>query len=109
LKKNLLKDLETRNDQERFEDILSRKGLRIERIVSNGHASAPDFWYEQDHDEWVLIFSGEAELEFESNLLKMMPGDYILIEAGKRHRVRSTSLTEPTVWLAIHLSVTTIL
>lgn len=103
MKKNLLKDLETQNDQERFEEILSRKGLRIERIVSNGHASEPDFWYEQDHDEWVLIFNGEAELEFESNLLKMMPGDYILIEAGKRHRVRSTSLTEPTVWLAIHL------
>jgi cupin 2 domain-containing protein len=103
LKKNLLKDLETQNDQERFEEILSRKGLRIERIVSNGHASEPDFWYEQDHDEWVLIFNGEAELEFESNLLKMMPEDYILIEAGKRHRVRSTSLTEPTVWLAIHL------
>jgi hypothetical protein len=25
-----------------------------------------------------------------------------LIESGKRHRVQSTSPTEPTVWLAVH-------
>ena len=32
---------------EEFAQILSRPGLKIERIVSHGHASPPGFWYDQ--------------------------------------------------------------
>ena len=30
---------------EEFSELLAQPGLRIERIVSNGQASPPDFWY----------------------------------------------------------------
>lgn len=87
---------------ERFDEILRLGGVRVERIVSHGHASEPGFWYQQNWDEWVLIISGEAVLEYETGPVVMKSGDHVLIEAGKRHRVQSTSLEQPTVWLAIH-------
>ena len=31
----------------------SALGLRIERIVSEGHVSPEGFWYDQDEPEWV--------------------------------------------------------
>lgn len=34
------------------ETLMVSKGIRIERIVSKGHRSEPDFWYD---DEWVLL------------------------------------------------------
>lgn len=36
--------------------------VRIERIVSYGHASPADFWYDQDQNEWVTVLKGEARL-----------------------------------------------
>jgi len=95
---------------ERFDDLLSRPGCRIERIVSHGQASPPGFWYEQDWDEWVLLLAGEAVLGFEdapsgrywqSNL---HPGDYLLIPQGRRHRVENTLRERPTIWLAVHIT-----
>jgi cupin 2 domain-containing protein len=102
-KQNLFTDLESPDGSERFDNILKRKDVRIERIVSKGHVSDPGFWYEQAWDEWVLVVSGSAVLEFDNDCLKMMAGDHVLIPAFKCHRVKSTSLTDPTVWLAIHL------
>jgi cupin 2 domain-containing protein len=102
-KHNLFSDLESLDGSERFDDILKRQNVRIERIVSKGHVSDPSFWYEQAWDEWVLVVSGSAVLEFDKDSLKMVAGDHVLIPAFKRHRVKSTSLTDPTVWLAIHL------
>ena len=50
---------------EQFIELLSRPGLRIERIVSSGQASPPGFWYDQPQAEWVLLLQGEAQLAFE--------------------------------------------
>ena len=99
---NLLTDLINQAGGERFDEILCHRGVRIERIVSHGHASVPDFWYQQAWDEWVLIISGEAVLKYDVGCVTMKPGDHEFIEAGRRHRVQSTSSMEPTVWLAIH-------
>lgn len=98
-------------DTESFETILQRPGIKIERIVSNGHHSAVDFWYEQDTDEWLLLLSGSAELVFIGNprdtrppeRLMLAPGQAIFIAASQRHRVASTASDQPTVWLAIHV------
>jgi len=83
-------------------ELLSRPGLRIERIVSRGQASLPGFWYDQPQGEWVLVLQGEARLAFEgepeSRLLR--PGDCVDIAPHCRHRVESTAT--PTVWLAVH-------
>lgn len=89
---------------EQFEELLSRPGCRVERIVSTGQASPPDFWYDQDVGEWVALLSGAAEIQFEDEAgsRKMVPGDWITIEAHRRHRVNWTDPSQPTVWLAIH-------
>jgi cupin 2 domain-containing protein len=97
---------------ESFETILQRPGLKIERIVSNGHRSADDFWYEQESDEWVLLLSGAAVLAFSTvqnemaSLTKvtLLPGEAIHIPAGQRHQVVCTEPDKPTIWLAIHFN-----
>lgn len=90
--------------EEEFLTLLSRPGLRIERIVSTGQASPPDFWYEQQQSEWILLLSGTARLRFadESEPRPLTAGDYLLIEPQRRHRVEWTDPQQNTVWLAIH-------
>jgi cupin 2 domain-containing protein len=51
--------------EERFETLAQSNSVRVERIVSRGHCSAPDFWYDQSEDEFVLVISGAARLQFE--------------------------------------------
>jgi cupin 2 domain-containing protein len=76
--------------------------VRIERIVSTGHASPPAFWYDQDEHEWVAVLQGEAMLHFEQGAsVHMQPGAHVLIRAHTRHRVEWTAAQEPTVWLAV--------
>lgn len=80
-----------------------RGGLTvIERIVSGGQASPPGFWYDQAWDEWVMVIAGAAELEFENPAAeeRLEAGDWLLIPARLRHRVRSTE--DGTIWLAVH-------
>ena len=88
---------------EQFATILQRQGLRIERIVSTGQASPPDFWYDQDEGEWVLVLQGEARLRFadEAADRHLQPGDWLDIAPHRRHRVEWTAPDEPTVWLAV--------
>ena len=52
--------------EEIITEILVRPGLRIERIISIGHASPPGFWYDQPWDEWVIVLAGAARLRFEN-------------------------------------------
>ena len=99
---NLFAAMDTPCGFERFDALLQHQGVRIERIVSNQYKDDPPVWYEQDGSEWVIVVSGNAQLEFESGRVDLKAGDYILIEAGQRHRVVSTDENEPTVWLALH-------
>jgi cupin 2 domain-containing protein len=79
------------------------KGLRIERIVSDGQQSPEGFWYDQKRHEWVVVLEGRAAIEFEGNpeLVELERGSWLNIPAHTRHRVAWTSATEKTVWLAI--------
>jgi len=79
------------------------KGVRIERIVSSGHASPEDFWYDQDEHEWVLLLQGAAGLAFEGEdkVHELWSGDCMLIPAHTRHRVAWTDADAVTIWLAI--------
>jgi len=100
--KNFLNDLPGKQPEEFFEDIIKGKNFRLERIVSDGHSSPPDFWYDQDQNEFVLLLSGSAQLEFQDNtVVNLTPGDSIDIKAHSKHRVSSTSPSGKTVWLAI--------
>ncbi|MDK9703433.1 MAG: cupin domain-containing protein [Sulfuritalea sp.] len=91
---------------EQFETLLARPGLHIERIVSSGQASPPEFWYDQADAEWVVLVSGAAVLRFEDEgeARQLRPGDWLHIAPHRRHRVESTAAEAPTVWLAIHFA-----
>ena len=81
--------------------LLATPQLRIERIVSYGHASPPGFWYDQDDDEWVLLLSGAARLQFDCEVVELTAGSFVNIPAHRRHRVEWTAPEQRTVWLAI--------
>jgi len=88
---------------ERFDTLVASGELEVERIVSAGHATPHGEWLDQDRDEWVVLLEGQAELSFEDgSRLALGPGDYVLIEAGERHRVERTRVDPPCVWLAVH-------
>jgi len=91
---------------EQFTTLLTSPNVTIERIVSRGHASAADEWYDQDRAEWVVMLSGSAVLQFdgeaEPRALKI--GDHVFIPAHVRHRVAWTDPAQPTVWLAVHFA-----
>jgi cupin 2 domain-containing protein len=100
---NLLAPLPNAEVAERVDTLLTRPGVRIERIVSRGQASPPWFWYDQPEAEWVLVLAGAARLRFadETEARVLAPGDWVDIAPHRRHRVDWTDPAVPTVWLAI--------
>jgi cupin 2 domain-containing protein len=103
---NLFEGFEGRAAAERFDTLLSRPGLRVERIVSTGQAGAPGQWYDQPQTEWVVLLSGSAVLRFEDEAdpRVLRPGDWMIIAPHRRHRVEATDGERPSVWLAVHAS-----
>lgn len=99
---NLLADIPDDLPDELLQTLLSRPGLRVERIVSRGHVSPPDFWYDQDQSEFVVVLQGSARLQFDDGELELAAGACVDIPAHRRHRVVWTDPTQPTIWLAIY-------
>jgi len=100
---NLLAPLPDAGAGERIDALLTRPGLRIERIVSHGQPSPPGFWYDQSEAEWVMVLVGAARLRFqeESEDRVLGPGDCLDIAPHRRHRVDWTDPSAATVWLAV--------
>jgi cupin 2 domain-containing protein len=86
---------------ELFETIIQTQNIKIERILSKGQHSEPDFWYDQEQAEWVLVLKGAARIQFEDRFVSLKAGDYINIEPHQKHRVDWTDPEEETIWLAI--------
>jgi hypothetical protein len=63
--KNIFDDLPQHLPQEVVQILVRAADVRIERIVSHGHASPADFWYDQAQHEWVIVLKGAARLQFE--------------------------------------------
>jgi cupin 2 domain-containing protein len=99
---NLLVNLPNKLPEELVELLAENQHVRIERVVSHGHASPAGFWYDQDQHEWVILLNGAARLCFEDQTIEMKPGDFVNIPAHKKHLVEWTTLDEPTIWLAVH-------
>jgi cupin 2 domain-containing protein len=101
---NLFADIPARLPAEQFTPLLTTPHVRVERIVSRGHASPPGFWYDQPQAEWVIVLAGSAAIAFEGEASPrtLKRGDYLHIPAHARHRVTWTDSAEPTVWLAVH-------
>lgn len=91
--------------EEVFTTLLEDSGVRIERILSHRRASPEGFWYDQPHGEWVLLVRGGATLRLAEpdEQVTLVPGDYLWLPPGRRHRVESTDAG--TVWLAVHVGV----
>jgi cupin 2 domain-containing protein len=101
---NLYDDVPSELPQEVMQTLLAAESLRIERIVSHGHASPPDFWYDQAEHEWVLLLAGAARLQWDDGFVDLKPGDFINIPAHRRHRVDWTAPDGLTIWLAVFYS-----
>ena len=101
---NLLADIPADLPEELITTILEASNLRVERIVSHGHASPEGFWYGQNQNECVILLKGLARLTIDGNVhpVDMKPGDFVTIPAHAKHRVEWTTPDEPTIWLAIH-------
>ena len=99
---HLFRNLPADCPEELIETLISGDGVRIERIVSDGQASAPDFWYDQEEHEFVVVLQGHAVIRFEDgSSVALEPGTWLYIAPHRRHRVESTSPTTRTIWLAL--------
>ena len=100
---NIFSEIPDRLKDELFEDIISSKNIKIERIISDGHTSPKNGWYESKQNEWVILLQGEAILSFDKgDDLTLNVGDYVNIPSLKKHKVSYTSLSQKSIWLAIY-------
>ena len=100
-KYNIFEQIIVDKNEEKFFEIFKNETIKIEKIVSNGQISPENFWYEQEKSEFVLLLEGFAILEFENREEELKKGDCLNIQAYEKHRVKFTSLDEPTVWFAV--------
>jgi len=105
---NLVESARPSPGAEQVDVLASGIGFCLERIVSLGQVTPAGQWYDQHRAEWVLLVAGAARLRFEDQSadLSLGPGDAVLIEARRRHRVTWTDPSRPTVWLALHFDPT---
>ncbi len=100
-KYNVFEELPVNKNEELFFEIFKNEKIKIEKIVSNGQTSPDNFWYEQKENEFVLLLEGFTIVEFEDFEMELKKGDCLNIKAMEKHRVKFTSLDEPTVWFAV--------
>jgi cupin 2 domain-containing protein len=100
-KYNIFEQIIVDKKEEIFFEIFKNKTIKVEKIVSNGQKSPENFWYEQEKSEFILLLEGFAILEFENREVELKKGDCLNIEAYQKHKVKFTSLDEPTIWFAV--------
>ena len=93
-------DIQSPETGESFTTLLSKKYVKIVRIVSSNQIEPVT--YNQDEDEWVAVLEGEAVLEMDGEQISLRRGDTLLIPAHTPHTVLETQ--KGTVWLAVHLN-----
>lgn len=100
---NIFKTIPKDLTDEIFETIVDGESIKIERIISLGHRSPEEGWYDQNLTEWVIVLQGEAKIQFDNNdIFHLTKGDYLTIEAHQKHKVVWTEPDIETIWLAIH-------
>lgn len=105
-KANIFDAIPANLPEELSRTLIAGRNLRVERIVSRGHASPDGFWYDQDEQEWVLLLAGAARLEIKGEgEIALSPGDYLLLPAHCRHRVNWTDPETETIWLALFIAI----
>lgn len=82
---------------ERVEEVLGLHGVVIEQILS-GELETP-VEYDEDHDEWVILLDGGAELDVGDERCVLGPGDWVFLPWHTAHRLVSTN--PGSRWLAV--------
>ena len=101
--KNIFDDVPENIPDEQFEQLVEGGRVRIERIISKCHKSPESGWYDQEQNEWVMVLRGEAILSFEDgSSVTLKEGDFLNIEAHRKHKVEWTAPEVETIWLAVH-------
>ncbi|CAK2003885.1 MULTISPECIES: cupin domain-containing protein [Vibrio] len=99
---NIYADIPSSLPNEMFNALISNENIRIERILSHGHSSPEEGWYNQDENEWVMVLEGQGVIEFEDGrVVTLSKGDYINIAAREKHKVIGTVENVVTIWLAV--------
>jgi cupin 2 domain-containing protein len=102
---NIFTDIPTTLPEEVFESLLTSQHIQLERIISRGHVTPADTWYDQAWHEWVILLQGEARLLMADpdRIVDLKAGDYVYLPAHQRHRVVQTSTKPEAIWLALHI------
>jgi cupin 2 domain-containing protein len=102
-KKNIFEDIPINLPAEIFEKIIEDRDFLLERIVSDGHSSPPNFWYDQEKNEFVMLICGSAKIIYYDGIsFSLSAGDYLIIPAHQKHRVEETDKNQKTIWIALH-------
>lgn len=76
--------------------------IKVERIESFGVVSPPDYWYEEQLDEFVTVVSGIGVIElFNGERIELSNNKGYYIPSKCRHKVAYTSMD--CVWLCVYL------
>ena len=100
---NLYSNFQMPENGSELSEILLDENVTIERIISTGQITPPDYWYDQARDEWVSLLQGNAVIQFKyGEEIRLKAGDQLLIPHNLLHRVVFTSVSPPCIWIAIH-------
>lgn len=82
--------------------MVENESVKLEKIISYCQITPKDKWYDQDHDEWVMMLKGNAKLRFKNTgeIIYLKEGDYLTIHSHVKHRVEYTS--KDALWIALH-------
>jgi len=99
---NIFESIPSNFTDEVFDTIVEKADVKIERILSAGHTSPEQGWYDQAQNEWVIVIQGRATIEFEDGRIERLDkGAYINIPSNTKHKVSWTDPDIVTVWLAV--------
>lgn len=100
---DLYSDIPNHLPEELFQTLIHTPDVRIERIISRGHQTPADEWYDQKENEWVMVVQGAGELTFDDGRspVRLHAGQSIYLPAHCRHRVSWTEPDRNTIWLAV--------
>jgi cupin 2 domain-containing protein len=85
---------------ERADEVFGLHGVIVEQILSGELAAPVD--YDQDHDEWVVLLDGGAELDVEGEVCRLGPGDWVFLPRHTPHRLTRTE--SGSRWLAVRFA-----
>ncbi|MFZ4398615.1 MAG: cupin domain-containing protein [Bacteroidales bacterium] len=103
MKNNIFDIIQPFSDKELIDILFKNENIIIERIISFGNPSPDGFWYNQPNNEWVILLTGEAEIEYKNgDKIYLKAGDYLLIPSNQEHRVSYTSKSPNCTWLCFY-------